>query len=74
MFVHELGYVVDAIVDDDVHFLFGGVFGGDVCGGECFGHREEIRRGGDVGRLRYVGQDVREAQWNREQESAVEVS
>ena len=36
--IHEVGHVVDVGVDDDVEALVGAVVGGDVCGGEGFGH------------------------------------
>ena len=36
--VDELGDIVDVAVDDDVEALVWVVVGGDVCGGEGFGH------------------------------------
>lgn len=38
MLIDELGDVVDAVVDDDVHSLVGIVVRGYVGRGECLGH------------------------------------
>jgi uncharacterized membrane protein YgcG len=51
--IYEFRHIVHRAVDDDVHALFRGGFGGDFGGGECFGHGGFCRSGGG-GRDRWV--------------------